>query len=386
MADGVFNPGDVFIYALNIIKDNKIFELDDFLVELNIYESIDNNFLKGTILLSDSLNIVENIPIEGNEYLSITITTPSFSQSIKKVFRITTISNRKIVRDNNTQMLMLDFISPEFLQDSLTNIYRSFKDDFEKLFKEIFGKLNSNEILQIGAEVQGKIKFICPGWSPFKCINWMASKCTSANDILFFQSNQNFYIKSISKLLEENKNIGEYNLSIVNVEDKNKTSARFNTTEYVDMISVIDYAKNYTSGYMANKVYIANVYNKKFDEAVFINPKAKIEPPGNPDVIRNFYPNNGQIDWNPNSIGNRKLGLFGLNNLKLNLNVPGRTDVEIGQTINFKHPKLGPRDETDKDFTDKLYSGNYLITAINHKITKSTIIEHRMIMEITKDF
>ena len=45
---------------------------------------------------------------------------------------------------------------------------------------------------------------------------------------------------------------------------------------------------------------------------------------------------------------------------------------------------LGGKEEADKSFVqqDTLYSGYYLITAINHKINRH---EHTMTMEIVKD-
>ena len=53
--------------------------------------------------------------------------------------------------------------------------------------------------------------------------------------------------------------------------------------------------------------------------------------------------------------------------------------------LRFTYPQLGPRDNPSESFEDTLYSGYYIITAIRHKITKSSILEHRMIMEIVKD-
>jgi hypothetical protein len=73
-----------------------------------------------------------------------------------------------------------------------------------------------------------------------------------------------------------------------------------------------------------------------------------------------------------------------LDNFKLNLVVPGRTDVEVGQMIFLLYPNISPRDQSDKvkDNLDPMYTGAYLITGIRHQITG---IKHKMIMEVTKD-
>jgi hypothetical protein len=70
----------------------------------------------------------------------------------------------------------------------------------------------------------------------------------------------------------------------------------------------------------------------------------------------------------------------------MNITVPGRTDVEVGRLLYFLYPSLGGKAESDNTSSelqqDKLYSGYYLITAINHRINRH---EHSMTMEIVKD-
>jgi hypothetical protein len=106
-----------------------------------------------------------------------------------------------------------------------------------------------------------------------------------------------------------------------------------------------------------------------------------------------FYPKNPKLfDDFPDNVsevmkdiyGNRKSSLLELTNTKMNITVPGRTDVEVGRMLYFNYPALGPRDvsDTGDSMQDKLYSGYYLVTAIHHKVNKN---EHTMTMEIVKD-
>ena len=82
--------------------------------------------------------------------------------------------------------------------------------------------------------------------------------------------------------------------------------------------------------------------------------------------------------------GNRKSTLLDLTNVKMNITVPGRSDIEVGNIIYLKFPGLGPTSEKDmaRDNIDINYSGYYLITAIHHRVTG---LEHVMIMEVVKD-
>jgi hypothetical protein len=101
-----------------------------------------------------------------------------------------------------------------------------------------------------------------------------------------------------------------------------------------------------------------------------------------PKLFNNFEDNISEVFGEKH--GNRLSNMLELDNFKLNLYVPGRTDIECGQMINFKYPDVQPTDSTDKlsDRIDPFYSGTYLITGIRHQINA---VRHKMVLEITKD-
>jgi hypothetical protein len=82
--DGLQTPGEISIEELSLITNNgKSIFLLDYLIELNIYESIFSNVLTGEIILSDSANLIKYFPITGEEYLSVRLRTPGFDDSNK---------------------------------------------------------------------------------------------------------------------------------------------------------------------------------------------------------------------------------------------------------------------------------------------------------------
>ena len=66
--------------------------------------------------------------------------------------------------------------------------------------------------------------------------------------------------------------------------------------------------------------------------------------------------------------------------------IPGRTDIECGQTIHIRLPKKSPGGLTQEDKNlyegDDLYSGYYLISELSHKINPRT---HYVSMNLVKD-
>ena len=67
---------------------------------------------------------------------------------------------------------------------------------------------------------------------------------------------------------------------------------------------------------------------------------------------------------------------------KLEITVPGRTDYTVGQKVSVTLNKIEPISANDTDITDKMFSGYYLISAVNHYITRES---HECNMELIKD-
>jgi hypothetical protein len=442
--EGITRAGDVKIEQLVLISsDNKSIDLSEFLVELNIYEDIFSNYLRGNIVLTDSRNLIEKLNIHGEELLLVKIRTPSLDEVsvIKKTFRTFKLSDRKVVRDNNTQNYIIHFVSAELYVDVLLPLFISFEGDINTVVENIFNTYiatNSqyelsdfNEIKQkddlspliILNETSNRVKFVSPGWSPFKCINWLATKAIpkdgNAKNFLFFESSKAFYFGSIEYILkdatENNNIIGEYTIAASNItgnNNKKDLGREYFIAQEVDMITTVDQIKNFTNGFLANRLIYLDVHNKVYNlvDYDYVNEyKAQYHtsgkgenalPPFSSNSLRNFatdisfYPKNPKLFDNFTDnvnekmdviYGNRKSSLLDLNNIRMNISVPGRTDVEVGRMLYFRYPALGPKNQADlvaNDAQDTLYSGYYLITAINHKINRH---EHIMTMEIVKD-
>ena len=441
---GLQKAGEVRIEQLKLINaGDEVIDLTEFVVELNIYEDIFKNYLNGNIVLTDSRNIIDKFNIHGEEFLNVKLRTPSFpdNQVIEKTFRVFKLTDRTIVRDNNTQNFVLHFISIEFFYDISLPLFAPFEgiitDVAGRIFTDFlastrkFNISESNENVTEGNsgtdlivlnESSNKVKFVSPGWSPFKCINWLATKAIPkdgvAKNFIFFESNKSFYLGTLENLFrnahQEKNYLGRYLISASNIrEDKNtqNLNREMFLAKDVEMIESTDYIKNYTNGYLGNRLIYLDVFNKEYELIDYdhvtnydkqfhtsgIGKEAK--PVFNNETFRNFatnisfYPKNPKLfnDYADNISekmgeihGNRLSSMLELTNIKMNMTVPGRTDAEVGRMIYFEYPSMGGRSESDTESTaqDKLYSGYYLITAIHHKVTK---LEHQMVMEVIKD-
>lgn len=437
-AEDITHAGSVLIQELTLISTKNVaISLIDFLVELNIYEDLFSNFLTGSIVLTDSRNLIELAPIIGDEYLTVKFKTPTTDYDIAKTFRIYKVSDRVIATDNHTQVFVLHFASVELFNDITLPLFLPFEGEIQDVANRIFNNFlattrdysvgsgfditqSSNTPLVFVGDVTNKVKFVSPGWTPAKCINWLASKSIPLNgkakNFLFFETNKAFYFASIEELFKykSENSIGDYSVSISNIEDENGSrdlDREYFLAKNIIMLSAIDNAKNMTSGYLANRLLTLDFYNKTYnihDYDYTLNFKnqyhsadvvGKAVPPFSTNIMRNpasnlsYYPINSKLYDNitnnvsekmPDIHGNRISSLMDLNNIKMSIVVPGRTSVEVGRTLYFSYPALGAPNEQDRAEwrEDKLYSGYYLITAIHHTVTLQS---HYMTMEIIRD-
>ena len=430
--------GDVDIQELTIISSKGTFlDVRDYLSELNLYEDIFSPSLYGNLLLSDSRNLIKELPIIGDEYLVVKFKTPTIEAPIEKTFRIYSVTDRKVANDLNTQVYLLHFISKESVIDTVKPLYRSFEGKIDEIVSEIWKtyfqsnrtvKVEEEKInlfdnktkLVIINEPKNKIKYISPGWTPFKNINFCASKSLPSHgeacNYLFFESSKNFYFTNIENIFEANNNtsnspinLGRYFYKVSDVEKKESTVSKLFQVQDFRVKKTVDHLSNYDNGYLSNRLITLDFINKdyrahdydivdRFQNYVHSQGERSI-PLFSRDTVRTplskikFYPQHPGLHTSvskninevmPEIFGNRLSNLLELSNFKVIIDVPGRTDAEVGCMLNFVYPDISPRDDRDssKVNDDVYYSGSYLVTAIRHKIN---LLSHNMTMELVKD-
>jgi len=433
--DGIQSPGEISIDELILVSSKGYISLNDYLVELNIFESIFNNVLSGDILLSDSRNLIKALDIKGEELLIVKIHTPGLNSFINKTFRVTSLEDRSIIRDQNTQLYKLKFISQEALVDTLTPLYLPFKGNIEEIVKKIFKdnlevprslyydadngvkqSESTTELISFG-QTKNLVKFVSPGWTPFECINWLCKKALpkdgEACNFLFWESNGAFYFGSVEKLFKDGESIGNYNYAATSVfRGTDSIEEKMSLIQSVNILNGLDHLVSLDNGYFASKIISIDYIKKKRDITEYDHvtefPKYKhVAGETNPqplfsqqNVVRNLnshirvYPKHPGIHTGVQDNYNEKMGdiygnrlsnMLDLGTLKLDITIYGRTDIEAGRIMKINFPDISPTSPDDSvasKHLDSKYTGRYLITSIHHKIN---IVKHMMTMEVIRD-
>jgi hypothetical protein len=154
----------------------------------------------------------------------------------------------------------------------------------------------------------------------------------------------------------------------------------------------------YASKIISYDVLTKKYYSKNFDmlsdfpknKHLNKNPSTTKENIRLPNSMVINYPkyNNVFNDYvdvsNAKTIQKRISQLSQANVTRLEITVLGRTDYTVGLKVYVKLNKIEPIDKatTDDDALDRILSGYYLISAINHHINRD---KHECSMELIKD-
>jgi hypothetical protein len=404
----ITSPGEVNVKRFDLKSTNgKIIDLSGVAVDLTLYEDIFSNTMSGYLVIQDSLDLINTLPFVGEEILYIDLQTPTLTKNITNefyVYKLTGLNQKK-----RASTYIIHFCSLELISSLNSNISKSFKGNITETVKNIFAdkQFIGSEKKIVYDTTTNDYQFIAPFWSPLQTINWLTTKSLNkkgVSNFLFYENNKEFMYVSIDSLIAD-KPVRDYVLSDVNsiTSVGDDMDARYSFVELIDMPVTFDYMRNLSAGMYGGIMYTYDLTTKKikkteydylgdFDKANHTN---KV-----PLKSKNFFNNKRSLisfaeqnDYLNGTYKSQKIHevLLQRNSLfeqirafKFNIRVFGRTDIKVGQTINYSVPKQREIDksEINANPNSEYFTGKYLITAIRHQIIAG---QHHMEMEIVSD-
>ena len=174
--------------------------------ELNIYEDLFSNVLRGTFTFVDNQGIAETIPIIGDETLILSFSTPgagATQETVPEILESGSVAEEAFVQrfrvydceetttGEKTKIYKLFFVSKEYIVSTKTKVSKGYKgkhygepvggtsiveDMMKKINKEI--PLSQQKKLYIEKTATPQ-NVIIPNWTPFQAINFCASRSLS---------------------------------------------------------------------------------------------------------------------------------------------------------------------------------------------------------------
>ena len=208
--------GDFRLYEVSIHSPSNLgapleLEHESVFVELNIFEDLFSNVLKGTFTFQDTQGWAEQIPLIGDETLVISYSTPGGQGTqvdTKSKDPDSQVASEEITRQRfkvydcvevgtgeRTKIYQLSLVSEEYMYSKKMKISKGYKGikfgapvggKDRSIVGDIMKKLNKesehlNKKLYI-EETSSPQNVIIPNWTPFQAINFCASRSLSADN------------------------------------------------------------------------------------------------------------------------------------------------------------------------------------------------------------
>jgi len=188
------NPKSIELEVLTIVNnEGDGFDIRNIMLECNIYESINRNFLLGECIISDSIALLENAKLFGQETIRIRFSQPTgkgddthIDDTIDQVFRIYKIDAVTRI-SSTTQVFKINFCSAEMLTSKRIRISQAFRGSMTNIAAQIaedhLGIVNENlntklkPYFEVREKSQGEnYHVIIPNWSVGYAINWLCKQ------------------------------------------------------------------------------------------------------------------------------------------------------------------------------------------------------------------
>lgn len=408
--------GDVALEKVEIISSNGFVQnIANQVITLQVFEDMFSPFISGNIIFKDSLDLVNLFPFVGEETLNLRIKTPTFTEKegiIEGSFYVYKLTERELLGDRSV-LYMLHFISFESIVDVNKKISRTMSGKISDIATEIISKpeyLQTKRKVNV-EETNNKLKYISNFWSPVKNLNYLAANAVNKKNspsYLFFENRDGFNFVSMETILAapvmQDFVYDAYSRDIKKDGSSNKNLDRdYKRIQEISIPTGFDYIQRGTAGMYASKLITHDITTKRYSTKNFdmlenfpkhnhmnaypIASKKNIAR-SNSFVLpyNKYYANFDQFGdvTNASTIQVRMSLLQQLESFRVQITVPGRTDYTVGRKVKLKLNKIEPvsKEENSDKTVDKMFSGVYVIAAINHYFDKE---KHECNMELIKD-
>jgi hypothetical protein len=277
-------------------------DITPLVIEMNIYEGIEKTSITGSLVITDSNNLIAKLPIQGTERISFKLSTPGAHEEAHVVdcsertghpMHVYKVSDRRQLNEG-TQSYVLHFCSRELLRNLRTRVSESFSGRIDQMVYKILGDpdyLDSRKRLFF-QKTRNQDKITIPNKRPFDAINMLSLRALADDSkgagYYFYQTTKGFHFRSFESMCVDSRGNPrqikqEFNFMPMNNNDPKITGSRTMNEEEVDKVthdytSVESYTFNNTShdvalnqmvGTYGHRVITHNLYDKSYKESDF---------------------------------------------------------------------------------------------------------------------
>jgi len=354
-------------------------------LELDIFESIFEQFMTGKLIILDSLDMIANVPIIGNETLQLDIDTNQYDAPIKLDFTIYKIDKDVQVQKRNVKnkMYIVYFCSDEIIKNFLHPISRKFSDFPENVLQWILTNAMESEKTLTSTATAESIDFHSNFWKSSDIIKYLSvnSSTSEYSDYIFYEDFSGFNFKPVSELLSESS------LQTLTYETTSESFIKLNNIRSFKFETYFDLLTLLKVGFFGSTLFKHDVSNYEYTktESVFSDRENDITSLGKYSFFQSSLSNaTNKVDVNYMdhdiiNINSTQQKLLNQYNIVAKMN--GDFSRKCGMVVDFSFPNTDNESPTNDQF-----DGNWLINGIKHIFFQNTSYEQNVLLSKNSAF
>ena len=409
MAEQLQFAGDYQLQEIVIHSNSAPIDVKNLMIELNIYESIHSNAISGSLVIADSANHRQNIPIVGQEEISFKLEIGDeneaidFTQYRGRIYKI----SDQVRTEDRQQVYTLFFVAKEKITNARTRVQQAFEGSSDQICTQVLKNvLKTNKLVTTEPSIL-HTKLLGNNTRPFEFIKQLTKRSESAlnsNAYLFYENHRGYHFRSIASLHDSTngprKEIIEYTHdSIPTARDVEK--GMHSLLEYTINKSQ-DILASYHSGLLASRSYNYNISRKSYtiedynyftefekrkhtNKFPIFSTTLEEEQRTLSDYPLSSYSVNTRNEYlhtqsesdtrdynnHSNKNKNRTSDLLSHDQMNIKCTVQGNTNLAAGDVVILNIPSLEPINSSADRIHDAYISGRYVLMNVVHALNDS---------------
>ncbi len=414
MAEQKFPAGSIFIDSITIQSDlgGDPFDLKAVIQEFSIYESLSSPFLTGDLVIADALSLTTILPIVGQETIHIKFKTPhdSVLKEIDVTFRIMSVENMHRMKPRMAGYI-IHLASAEYFVNLQTRIEQSYRQKTtSEMVQDIHKSHLQSQKTLTASETEGQRTIVIPSMKPTRAIDFLIRESMSASfkssNFVYFENCDGFQYVTIDELISKRRTVIDKYWATIKDWERPESSPRddagtgagggakqstkpyemlkFDHFEFIQLFNADRVGVK--GGWENTSFYIDPIYSEytsfSYDYITnYSDLKHTSESAGkfiSPDntFVSSKSSNQSMFMTNKSGSGVDKdqkpdyfhimTGSMGLlDNVLVEITIPGDTERRAGDVVNLQFPEFGATDDIEGKI-NRYVSGRYLVIGIRH--------------------
>ena len=431
------HPGEFILTGPNLIgSSGEQININGLVLELNIYQNVDNPFMSGNILMNDAKGLYEYLPIIGQERLIFKLTTPSAYSSVNFEEYHAVIYNveKRFNTNDRSQAYLLNWTTLDNYRNFRTKVSKSYDGEISSIVVRLLtDDLKSSKPMHVDATKNPR-KYVIPNISPYGACQWLREEAISADQnphYLFYENPNGYHFRSLDSLIgdqgslsvphkktyisqppKDPKEVGAALGTILafQVEDSSNTFTNGRAGMFASTLLYHDVFNKTLQKFEYN--YIENCYKNRnqlnqdsgkygpfiseskidgekkitdFPQSkIFVHPTAgkELYSEGPSSDATLPYTNNNAQSWLQESRSREMEREY----FTIKIETYGDTNIMVGDIVDVIIPsnREGLGSSGGKEAMDAILSGRYLVTQLHHQVTPPSQA-HKMTFTAMKD-